>query len=243
LDTIPGGEVIVVDDASTDQTLPALRDMFFEEIASGRLRIICNNVNIGVSGSKNIGFEAARHAWVVFLDSDDWYFDGIGREFLDVLNDNSGRPIVFFRCVDESGKFVGQPFENARLLDLHTYLTHTTYGEALTAINKKMVGPTPPYVTNLRGYEGLGCCRLIARFGPAVLSSVVARVYDTSGEDRLSSGTRLGGRLTLLAQGHMLMLKEFSPSMRLSSISGYLLKALVYYVSGRVYQFVVKIRK
>jgi len=243
LNTILSGEVIVVDDASTDNTLAVLRHEFFDEIASEKLRVICNKVNLGVTGSKNEGYKVARHDWVIFLDSDDWYLESAGADLLNELNANSKQPIVFFRCVDQAGNFVGQLFEQSRLLDLRTYLQHASFGEALTAVNKKMVGSQLPYVSNLRGYEGIGCCRLIDQFGPAFLSGVVARVYDQRGDDRLSVPSGMLRRMPLLAQGHMLMLKEFGANMRLSRAIGYLLKALVYYVCGKTYQAVVISRK
>jgi len=237
------GEVIVVDDASTDNTLETLRHNFFEEMKSRRLQVICNELNIGVTGSKNEGYKAARYDWVIFLDSDDWYLEGVGADLLNVLNSNSQKPIVFFRCIDHAGNFVGKLFERGRLLDLRTYLQHASFGEALTAINKKVVGSQLPYISNLRGYEGIGCCRLIDQFGPAFLSDVVARVYDQLSNDRLSVPSGMLRRLPLLAQGHMLMLKEFGAKMGLSKAIGYLFKAVIYYASGKFYQVVVISRK
>ena len=243
LNAIPSGEVIVVDDASTDNTLAVLRNEFSEELASERLRLICSKINFGVTGSKNDGYKAASHDWVIFLDSDDWYLDGVGVALLDVLNANSERPIVFFRCIDQSGYFVGKLFEQSRSLDLRTYLQYSSFGEALTAVNKKIVGSQLPYVSELRGYEGIGCCRLIDQFGPSILSNVVARVYDQRGDDRLSVFPGMLRRLPLLAQGHMLMFKEFGTKMRIRKAVGYLLKALVYYACGKTYQALVMLRK
>lgn len=58
-------EVIVVDDGSTDATASVLRTLI-----DPRLRVI-QQVNGGVSCARNTGLEAARGAYIGFLDADD----------------------------------------------------------------------------------------------------------------------------------------------------------------------------
>jgi glycosyltransferase involved in cell wall biosynthesis len=64
-------EVVVVDDASTDETPQRL-----EAIEDRRLRVLRNEVNLGVSGARNRGIEGARGPWVAFLDDDDLWAPG-----------------------------------------------------------------------------------------------------------------------------------------------------------------------
>ncbi len=59
------GEVIVVDDGSTDDTVAIVR-----AIRDGRLRLIKNR-SAGVSAARNFGAQAARGQWLLFLDADD----------------------------------------------------------------------------------------------------------------------------------------------------------------------------
>ena len=61
-------EVIVVDDASTDQTVRIARSF-----RDKRLKILENKQNLGVSGARNRALQAARGNWIALLDSDDWY--------------------------------------------------------------------------------------------------------------------------------------------------------------------------
>lgn len=58
-------EVIVVDDASTDAT-PAILTEY-----AGRIRVIRQARNQGVSPARNAGIEAARGRFIAFVDSDD----------------------------------------------------------------------------------------------------------------------------------------------------------------------------
>ncbi|MYW01602.1 glycosyltransferase [Streptomyces sp. SID3343] len=62
------GEVVVVDDASTDET-PRVADAL---AADPRVRVVHRTVNSGGCGTpRNDGILAARGEWVLFLDSDD----------------------------------------------------------------------------------------------------------------------------------------------------------------------------
>lgn len=63
--THPSCEVIVVDNGSTDNSI---------EIASrygDRIRMVRQPVNIGQGHGYNLGFEAARGEWLIWLDADD----------------------------------------------------------------------------------------------------------------------------------------------------------------------------
>ncbi len=62
--TISAGEIIVVDDGSTDDTSKILGE-FGDEI------VVIRQENRGVSAARNAGVERARGDWIAFLDSDD----------------------------------------------------------------------------------------------------------------------------------------------------------------------------
>ena len=61
-------EVILVDDGSPDGC-PAICDAYARE--DGRVRVI-HQENAGLSGARNAGIEAAKGAWLSFVDSDDY---------------------------------------------------------------------------------------------------------------------------------------------------------------------------
>jgi glycosyltransferase involved in cell wall biosynthesis len=61
-------ELIVVDDASTDDT-----QLYLKSINDRRLITIAISRNVGPSGARNRGLDAARAGLVAFLDSDDRY--------------------------------------------------------------------------------------------------------------------------------------------------------------------------
>ncbi len=61
-------ELIVIDDASTDNTLEIARS--FDD---NRIKILANQKNLGQNYSTNLAINEARGNWVTRLDSDDWY--------------------------------------------------------------------------------------------------------------------------------------------------------------------------
>lgn len=202
-------EVILVDDCSTDGTLDYIRQAFSGAIADGQLKLTSTPHNLGVTGAKNTGYSLAKGPWVGFLDSDDTLLQDQVTPAAALLSSNPGIPIAFFRCQDLAGHLIGTYFSEPQWLDIARYVRNTSYGEALTFINKAVV-PQPPYIDWLRGYEGLGCLRIIRDSGPALLSPICLRLYNQVLETRLS--TLKGGllkRLPLLAKGHRLVLKEF----------------------------------
>ena len=69
-------EVIVVNDASTDQTKFAL------ELFDNEIRLINNDVRKGLPGSLNVGIRSARGRFVVRIDGDDY----VHTEYVNVLS-------------------------------------------------------------------------------------------------------------------------------------------------------------
>jgi succinoglycan biosynthesis protein ExoO len=68
--TIASIEIIVVDDASTDDSW----DIISRQVANEpRLRAVRNKQNRGKSVGMNLGISLARGRWVAVLDADDWY--------------------------------------------------------------------------------------------------------------------------------------------------------------------------
>ena len=66
--TYPFFELIVVNDCSSDGTVDLVNQYISQD---NRVRLWCNDINSGVSVSRNRGVSDARYDWIAFLDSDD----------------------------------------------------------------------------------------------------------------------------------------------------------------------------
>jgi glycosyltransferase involved in cell wall biosynthesis len=225
------GKVVLIDDASEDHTETVIRRDFGKELSDCTLTYSRLNRNLGVTGAKNAAFALSQPGWVIFLDSDDELILESASAAIRVLAEHAGESLVFFRCVDQNGILVGRAFSEPQRLTLSRYAAHTSYGEALIAINKN-VAPEPPFDADLYGYEGLGCARLIKQHGPALLSTVIARRYDRTRNDRLSSFIGIFRRAEHLARGHLRYVSLYNRDMKATTRIAFLIKVLVYFPAG-----------
>jgi len=66
--TYKNWELLVINDNSKDKTAKIIQDFSDKD---NRIKIINNQINLGVSKSRNKGIKLAKADWVAFLDSDD----------------------------------------------------------------------------------------------------------------------------------------------------------------------------
>ena len=71
-------EIIIIDDASTDGSYDICKDYADTD---RRIKIIHNENNIGLSGSRNVGIDISKGKYIAFVDSDDY----ITRKYVEVL--------------------------------------------------------------------------------------------------------------------------------------------------------------
>jgi CDP-glycerol glycerophosphotransferase (TagB/SpsB family) len=91
--TVQPFEVILVDDASTDYSRSIA-----QAHASDRdwCRVIALPENGGLGNARNVGLEAARGDYVIFLDSDDWLSDDAIERITDRIGEADSPDIVFY---------------------------------------------------------------------------------------------------------------------------------------------------
>lgn len=84
-------ELIIVNDASTDDTATLVKS-----ISDERIRLINLNKNQGASKARNIGIKAANAKYIAFLDSDDEWLPGkLEKQYALIKNSSSNVGIVY----------------------------------------------------------------------------------------------------------------------------------------------------
>ena len=88
--TYPAAEVIVVDDASTDNTREIVESYLDRGVVSARL-----TNGKGAQAARNFGIKTAKHEWIAFQDSDDlWLEDKLALQVAALKDKEFSRDVV-----------------------------------------------------------------------------------------------------------------------------------------------------
>ena len=88
-------EIIVVDDASADNTNERMQNGFKAEIEKGVIRYIRNEKNQGRSACRNTGIKFAQAGLISFLDDDDYWLQGHLGSLYSFINEHKDIGIAF----------------------------------------------------------------------------------------------------------------------------------------------------
>ena len=130
--SLPGLEVVVVDDASTDQSAQVVAGL-----ADPRLRLVQHRANRGVCPARNTGADHASGEWLVMLDSDDELLPGalaMIAEQVRLAPPDVG--CVYFRCRKDDGSLSPEIDHISGRLDYAGYLQ---YIEACTGGSRDLL--------------------------------------------------------------------------------------------------------
>ncbi len=103
--TYQNWELLIVDDASNDQTLEIAR-----KLAAGdaRIRVFTNDHNLGVAESRNLALREASGCYIAFLDSDDlWLPEKLAKQVEFMLRHDVAVCYANYRRIDEHGNSLG----------------------------------------------------------------------------------------------------------------------------------------
>lgn len=100
-------KVVIVDDASSDNTLEIAKEL---EAKEGRVEVFALPFNRGQAFARNIGVVMADTHYIAFLDADDEHLDGFYRLALDFLNDYP-KASSLRGAIEYVGEFTNDDFE------------------------------------------------------------------------------------------------------------------------------------
>lgn len=92
--TFPVHEIIVVDDASTDNTRDII-DQALSNVQHTKVKFIKRETNGGPAGARNTGIESAEGDVIAFCDGDDFYYKNKVLKSLQALYDHAEMALVY----------------------------------------------------------------------------------------------------------------------------------------------------
>jgi len=154
--TLPPGQVIVVDDGSTDHTPDVARSF-------GSSVLCLRQARAGASAARNAGIRAARHTWVALLDADDRWHPGKLEAQAAAVRTRPDAQWVFCDAyiVDEAGNFICEwsfprEIETAQQLLENAFLYNPVAGSASgVVIRRDCLLETGLFDTELAAVEDL----------------------------------------------------------------------------------------
>ena len=90
-------EVILVDDASGDGTLPVLQEL--SQTYAGWVKVLQISENRGAASARNAGWEATSQPYIAFLDADDaWHIEKLRIQY-EYMRDRPSIAVTGHRCI------------------------------------------------------------------------------------------------------------------------------------------------
>ncbi len=146
-------ELIVVDDASSDDTADVIR-----QFDDPRIRVLRHESNRGGSAARNTGIEAARGRYIAFQDSDDeWMLDKLCRQV--AAMDEAGESVgvvycAYLRCMDGSALYVPEPHVQQREGDVsREILLHNFVGTQALLVRRDCLDAAGYFLEGLPRFQ------------------------------------------------------------------------------------------
>lgn len=119
-------EVVVIDDASTDNS----REVICEYARNPSVKPIFNQISLGVAGSRHKAIEQSVSQYITTLDADDFYYstEKLAFEARVIMENPAGRRVAFsdVMCVDANGEALSLVSSRRRIRegDLSFFIRH-----------------------------------------------------------------------------------------------------------------------
>ena len=172
-------EIIIVNDASTDESLSIINSF-----NDKRIKVINLDKNLGVAIARNKGIEVSTGSLICFLDSDDyWYLDKIEKQVKFINN----KAFIYgdYEYLKRNGK--RHRVTVPKTITYKEALKNTTIFTSTVMVNMKYLSKEDVYMPNIRrGQDASTWWRILKKVGIAYGLNDLLSTYRV-GERSLSS--------------------------------------------------------
>lgn len=136
--TYPHWELLIVDDASTDETVNIIASYAQSDT---RIRFAIKKQNSGIADTRNQCIQMAQGQFLAFLDADDiWHPEKLEKQLGFMIDKNVGFTYSTYDWIDENGKTLNKFINTIGNLNYETYLRNTIIGCSTVMVNKTIIG-------------------------------------------------------------------------------------------------------
>ena len=136
--TYPHWELLIVDDASTDNKVAVIESHSKQD---DRIRYIVKDKHSGIADSRNQCLQQAQGRYLAFLDADDiWHPDKLETQLRFMTEKQVGFSYSSYDCIDENGQPLNKSVKATSNMGYEAYLRNTIIGCSTVMVNKDIVG-------------------------------------------------------------------------------------------------------
>jgi len=129
-------ELVVVDDCSDDSTCSIVNRIIADD---DRIRLIKNDINMGVAETRNRGMDECRSKYVAFLDADDiWYPDKLEKQLELAEKENADIVYTSYDIVYESGSKAKSSYIVPKTASYEQLLRENMLNSSAVVISRKI---------------------------------------------------------------------------------------------------------
>ena len=136
--TYPKWELVIVDDASTDNSLEEARKLAQSD---PRIKVFSSSVNRGISATRNAALEKATGRYIAFLDDDDlWAKEKLRKQIFFMKKSGAALSHTSYAFINSEGTIMPVGRINVdRKLNLTQYMKTTQIGMSTVMIDRQKI--------------------------------------------------------------------------------------------------------
>jgi len=178
-------EIIVIDDGSIDDTAEKV-EKFCILNPNLKIKLKTLSINSGPNIARNIGSEMAEGKYLIFLDSDDQFYNIDSLAIMkNTILELSNPGLLMFSSLYTNGDAISQ-INFTKLTFKQFLINNKNIGEFLPVVESSLFKKVL-FRTNIRGGEGITWLEITKLTNEIFYSHKVTRIYNNINENRLST--------------------------------------------------------